>query len=120
MKSNPASMLTLLQSKLSPTNQSSDPDRSTSIEQSSGEEPSSTEENEANGDNNLNRRSNIDDSCNKGKLPKTNSRRPLNPNHLNFHRQLSQFRRTDTGEVETNSIPVRRLQHQQHRTRYNN
>lgn len=119
---------------MNPTNKKLiDPDRSTSNEEYSGEETSSTEINDANVDSNLNRRLNIDDSddislklfgCNNtdvsraDKIPKIESRQQLN--HLNFHRQLSQLRRTNTGQHEMNAIPLRRLPYQLHRKGYNN
>lgn len=123
-------MLNIPPTKYNPTNNLYDPDKSTSIEESSGEEQFSTEANEANDDNNLNRRLNIDDNddlslklfgCNNtvlsrtGKLPKFESQP-----QLRSHRQHSQLGRNNTGQHEINSIPLRRLQYQSHRKRYNN
>lgn len=121
-------MLNIQPTKYNPTNNLYDPDKSTSIEENSGEEQFSTDD--ANDDNNLNRRLNIDDNddlslklfgCNNtvlsrtGKLPKIESQP-----QLRSHRQHSQLRQTNIGQHEINSIPLRRLQYQPHRKRYNN
>ncbi len=123
----PIPMLNFSQLKLNPASLVTKTESSTSNEQNIDDKPSSTESNQAYDDSHLNRRSNIGDDyddepllklfgCNNSAIPRAgnnqmdDSHQYIHQNHLNFHRQHSQLRRTNKGQHdEINSIPLRRL-----------